>query len=83
MRSPLCCLGERDQLEGGGPLPLLLKFPGLGHVERHANEAVGDRAAVANHACTVEHPADAAARLEHAVFHLELPVSSLALQGLR
>ena len=38
---PLCGLGECGQLEGADALPPYLRFPGLGHVERHANEAVG------------------------------------------
>jgi hypothetical protein len=69
---PLCGIGECGQLEGADALPPYLRFPGLGHVERHANEAVG-AAPQSRKTCEQERIRPTPPRLEQAVFRLELP----------
>jgi hypothetical protein len=54
--SPSCLPLPSSRRAGFRPLPL----PGLGHIERHANEAVGSRAAVTQNACAGEDPTYAA-----------------------
>ena len=54
--SPSCLPQPSSRRAGFRPLPL----PGLDHIERHANEAVGSRAAVTQNACAGEDPTDAA-----------------------